>query len=241
MGGASALTSFRLSKAGTPCVLTAEQEEGPYYIDGANLRSDLTERKAGVPLQLQIAVMDSGRCAPLASAAVDIWHCDATGVYSGFTANGGGPPGGRGGPRGRGGRGSPPPARVTDESRFLRGIQLTNSQGVAMFQTLYPGWYAGRTIHVHGKVNLFGSIERERFSGGHVSYTGQLFFPEDITEQIAKLDPYVSHSNVHRTLQTEDPIFRSQGGTQSVLALERLTKGSDAGGFSAKIALAVHS
>ena len=73
-----------------------------------------------------------------------------------------------------------------------------------------------------------------------MSHTGQLFLPEDITEQIAKMDPYVSHSNVHRTLHSEDNIFRQQGGAQSMLNLERLQKGTNAGGFVADVVLAVH-
>jgi protocatechuate 3,4-dioxygenase beta subunit len=247
LSGALALTAFRFPATAAACTLAPEQEEGPYYIDGATLRGNVKEDKAGVPFQLRVALVDAKRCTPLQSAALDIWHCDATGVYSGFTANGGGPgprgPGGFGGPPGgpgrRGDRGGPPSARVTDEARFLRGVQLTNKQGIAEFQTLYPGWYAGRTIHIHVKVHLGGPLAPKRYSGGHVSHTGQLFLPEDVTEQIAKLDPYNTHSNVHRTLQTEDQIFRSQGGAQSILSLERLTKGENAAGFVANITLAV--
>jgi protocatechuate 3,4-dioxygenase beta subunit len=122
--------------------------------------------------------------------------------------------------RTRGGRGQ----GSIDETRFLRGIQITNRQGIAEFATVYPGWYAGRTIHIHLKVRLGGSAGAERYAGGHVSHTGQLFLPEDITEQIAKMDPYVKHSNVHRTLHSEDNIFRRQGGAQSMLDLERQQK-----------------
>jgi protocatechuate 3,4-dioxygenase beta subunit len=126
-----------------------------------------------------------------------------------------------------------------DETRFLRGVQLTNRQGIAEFATLYPGWYAGRTIHIHLKVHVGSSAAAESYPGGHVSHTGQLFLPEDITEQIAKMDPYVKHSNVHRTLHGEDHIFSQQGGSQSMLTLERLQKGSNAGGFVADVVLAV--
>jgi protocatechuate 3,4-dioxygenase beta subunit len=189
--------------------------------------------------------VDAKRCEPLEAAAVDIWHCDATGIYSGFTANGGGDDAGRGygrgrgGPGGPGGRGGGRGEGPIDETRFLRGIQITNRQGIAEFATVYPGWYAGRTIHIHLKVHLGGSAGAERYAGGHVSHTGQLFLPEDITEQIATMDPYVKHSNVHRTLHSEDNIFRQQGGAQSMLGLERLQKGSNSGGFVADVVLAV--
>jgi protocatechuate 3,4-dioxygenase beta subunit len=246
IGGAAAIsTASRILTAAPRCVLTPEQEEGPYYVDFGKARRDVTEGKTGVPLQLRVALVDAKRCEPLEAAAVDIWHCDATGIYSGFTANGGGDDAGRGygrgrgGPGGPGGRGGGRGEGPIDETRFLRGIQITNRQGIAEFATVYPGWYAGRTIHIHLKVHLGGSAGAERYAGGHVSHTGQLFLPEDITEQIATMDPYVKHSNVHRTLHSEDNIFRQQGGAQSMLGLERLQKGSNSGGFVADVVLAV--
>ena len=223
LGAAAAASLPRFLSAADPCMLAPQQEEGPYYLDYEKVRRDITEGRPGVPIQLRIALLDARGCAPIENAAIDIWHCDALGVYSGFTAAGGGERGGRGGRAGRGGRGA------TDETRFLRGVQLTSKQGIAEFQTVYPGWYAGRTIHIHVKAH----------TGGHVSHTGQLFFPEDITEQIAKMEPYANHSNVHRTLHREDNIFLRQGGSQSMVKLERLQNGTNAGGFVATIALAV--
>jgi protocatechuate 3,4-dioxygenase beta subunit len=254
IGGAAILSSAsRILNAAPRCTLTPEQEEGPYYVDFGKTRRDVTEGNPGVPLQLRVALVDTNRCEPLEAAAVDIWHCDATGVYSGFTANGGGDDGGRGfgppsggrggpgreGPGGPGGRGGGRGPGAPDETRFLRGIQITNRQGIAEFATIYPGWYAGRTIHIHLKVHLGGNAAAEKYAGGHVSHTGQLFLPEEVTEQIAKMDPYMKHSNVHRTLHSEDNIFRQQGGSQSMLSLERLQKGSNAGGFVADVVLAV--
>ncbi len=107
------------------------------------------------------------------------------------------------------------------------------------FETAYPGWYAGRTIHIHLKVYLGGGAESEHYAGGHVTHTGQLFFPEEITAEIAQLDPYVTHGNVHRTLHSEDHVFQSQGGAQSIVQMERLRKDSNAGGFLAAVTLAV--
>jgi protocatechuate 3,4-dioxygenase beta subunit len=247
LSSAISLAAFRVATEEPVCTLVAEQEEGPYYINAALVRQDIRERKVGVPLQLRVAVVDAKRCSPLPDAALDIWHCDATGVYSGFTGNGGGfdgpmrgrgpAPGGSPGNRGRGG--GPPSARVTDATRFLRGIQVSNRDGVAQFQTLYPGWYAGRTIHIHIKVHLGGEMAGQTYSGGHVCHTGQSFFPEDITTQIAKLDPYTSHSTIHRTLQTEDHVFLSQGGSHSVLTLERQSKRSDSDRFVATVTVAV--
>jgi protocatechuate 3,4-dioxygenase beta subunit len=246
------------------CILVAEQETGPYYVDGPKLRQDITEGKPGLPLKLRIALVDSRKCEPLSNAAVDIWHCDAAGVYSGFTAsNPDGPPGGFGGPGGRRGPGrgpgGPPPGfppdgpppdfgpgrgpggrgRQIDATRFLRGVQLTGKDGLVEFATLYPGWYAGRTIHIHLKVHIGGSEQGEIYGGGHVSHTGQLFFPEDITAEVARLQPYAKRLDIHRTTQEEDGIFRGQHGSATILTLDRLKKGTNESGFLATITLAV--
>jgi protocatechuate 3,4-dioxygenase beta subunit len=236
-----ALGAARTTSAMPGCTLTPEQEQGPYYIDTGQLRSDITEAKPGVPLKLRIALVGAKDCAPLANAAVDIWHCDAGGVYSGIAAGGPGPggrgPGGRGPGRGPGGpppdfgpQGfGPPPSRISNEARFLRGVQVTNESGVVEFTTIYPGWYEGRTIHIHLKVH----------TGGHVSHTGQLFLPEEITDDVARLEPYVSRKGVHRTTQAEDMVFQGQHGASSMTALTRLQNASNAGGFRASATLAV--
>ena len=250
-------------QTGAPaCLLASEQEEGPYYVDGAKLRRDITEGKAGVPLTLRVLLIDSKRCAPLSNAALDIWHCDAGGVYSAFESAGGGrgfgrgrgpggpPPGNGDGPpqlpppemRGFG-PGGPPPGgrgpRVVGSTRFLRGLQMTNAKGLAEFATVYPGWYEGRTIHIHLKVHLGGDHAEDTYNGGHVCHTGQFFFPEDVTERIAKLQPYVKHSAVHRTLQEEDGVFRSQHGSSSIVQLEKASGASGAEAYVATVTVAV--
>lgn len=269
--GAALPAMTKLAAQSPSCILVPEQEEGPYYVDFEKVRRNVTEEHPGVPLRLRVALVDSRSCAPLANAALDIWHCDAGGVYSGFTANsggdggpdgrgkGGGPPGfdgrskggpppggfGKGGPPPGGGRGKGkgpggPGRGATDATRFLRGVQLTNAQGLVEFESIYPGWYQGRTIHIHLKTHLGGSVTGDTYAGGHVSHTGQLFFPEDVTAEIAKLDPYVKHSSVHRTLHSEDGIFQSQGGSKSMVKLERQVPGSNEGGFIATVTLAVN-
>ncbi len=211
------------------CTLAAEQELGPYYIDDEKLRQDITEGRPGLPLRLRVALVDAQRCMPLQNAALDIWHCDALGVYSGFTTNS--PDGSAGVSRNPGGpdRMRRPPARQIDETRFLRGVQATDKAGMVEFLTLYPGWYSGRAIHIHLKVH----------TGGHVSHTGQLFFPEEVTQDVLKMEPYAKRLAVHRTLQSEDGIFKSQHGGDSMLSLSRLTPGSNAEGFLATATLAV--
>jgi protocatechuate 3,4-dioxygenase beta subunit len=249
--GAAAVTSMK-GMASTPsCTLSPEQEEGPYYVESTELRSDITEGKLGVPVKLRIALVNAKGCTPVENAVLDIWHCDATGVYSGFTSsNPDGPGRGRGpGRPGEGGMPQPPPGprgfgargpRKIDPSRFLRGMQMSNSQGMVEFATLYPGWYSGRAIHIHMKVHLGGEGASEMYAGGHVAHTGQLFFPEDISERVARTEPYASRLTIHRTTQEEDGIFQSQHGSGSMVKLERIRNGSDSEGFVASVTLAVH-
>lgn len=251
----TAAVAWSQTKSPTPgCTLVPEQEEGPYYIDGCTMRRNITEGKPGVPLQLRVVLVDAKRCAPLEHAVVDVWHCDALGLYSGFPANSpdgpppGPPPGGRppGGPRGDefgpshfGPPRMPPRPRQLDSSRYLRGSQISDNLGRVEFATLYPGWYSGRAIHIHVKVHLGSHIADAKSAGGHVCHTGQLFFPEEITADIAKLEPYANRLNVHRTLQSEDGVFTGQHGSESALDLTRLEKGSNAAGFIATVTLAV--
>ena len=254
MSGAAALA---WSQTSTPaCSLNSEQEEGPYYIEERILRRDIREGKPGVPLQLRVALVDAKSCRPLENAAIDVWHCDALGVYSGFTTkmSPDGHPGGLGerpwspGP----GPGMPPPfgqfaaprppmppprgRRQVDATRYLRGVQITDALGRAEFLSLYPGWYSGRAIHVHLKVHTGTAAANAH---GHVCHTGQLFFPEEITAEIAKLSPYTDHSHVHRTSQSEDGIFNGQHGSECLLRLARIDPRSNEDGFVATVTLAV--
>ncbi|WP_207956203.1 intradiol ring-cleavage dioxygenase [Rubrobacter marinus] len=212
-GGATAVPS---------CLLTPEVTEGPYYLDLTQIRKDVTEGKPGLPMRLRTTVVDTANdCQPLENAAVDIWHCDAVGVYSGFTQQSlgqGGAPAGPPPPPPGGQYGTPPEAggpeagnmaaEPTDDETFLRGVQLTNADGIAEFDTIYPGWYAGRALHIHLKVHVGGRASGDTYEGGHVSHTGQLFFPEDVTAQVATLEPYSSHGEVPIVSQAEDGIFQ---------------------------------
>ncbi len=206
----------------TICVLTPEQTEGPYYIANEKVRKNIVERKHGVPLALRLAVVDAATCAPIKGAAVDIWHCDAAGVYAGFgsassASNGGPPPGsGNGGPEG--GSSSP-----TDKRTFLRGIQLTDAQGLCGFDTIYPGWYTGRTVHIHVKVHV----------GGKVVHTGQLFFADSLTDKVFQTGVYKARPD-RDTRNGADGIYAA-GGAQSTLTMRHTA----AGGYVGTITLGV--
>jgi protocatechuate 3,4-dioxygenase beta subunit len=233
------------------CGLTPEQTVGPYYLDLERVRQDITEGKTGLPLKLRVTVVDGKRCGPIENAALDIWHCDALGRYSGFTANSpDGPPGRP--PRGFGPPPGPPPGfdasrpgpppgfgnRKHDATTFLRGVQLTNADGVVEFSTIYPGWYAGRDMHIHLRVHVGGQIRDTKYGGGHIAYTGQLFFPEDVSDAVAKQQPYATHHS-SRTRQDEDDVFATQHGRGSIVTLAQLKKGSIEEGFVATAVLGV--
>ena len=167
------------------CVLTPEQTEGPYYISGEKFRRDITEGKPGVPLLLRLKVVDASTCRPIKGAAVDVWHADALGVYSGFGS----------GARSR---------------TFMRGIQRTDRNGLARFRSVYPGWYQGRTVHIHVKVHV----------AGNVVHTGQLYFPDRMTDKVFRRKPY-SRRPRRSTRNATDFVF-AQGGRRSLLGLRKV-------------------
>jgi protocatechuate 3,4-dioxygenase beta subunit len=151
------------------CTLTLEQIEGPFYLDQARLREAISEGKPGVPLQLILRVREaSASCAPIPRAAVDVRQCDALGIYSGY----------------EGVAIAPRHVEPVNDKTFLRGTQLTDAAGAARFQTIYPGWYTGRTPHVHLKLRI-----------GSKAATTQLYFPDEVTNAVYARDPYDRHPN----------------------------------------------
>ncbi len=210
------------------CMLVAEMTEGPYYLEGDLVRSDVTEGKPGVPLLLKINVQDATACAPLAGAAVDIWHCDAQGYYSGVASNNPGP-----------GSDQETANKVATQT-FLRGVQLTDDEGNAEFVSLYPGWYTGRTVHIHMKVYVGGEAGDE-YIGGNTAHTGQLFFDDDVSDQVYAMgEAYVGRDNTQRTRNSDDNILGDHGDEPGfMLDLIPIVEGSLADGFIGTISLGV--
>jgi protocatechuate 3,4-dioxygenase beta subunit len=172
------------------CVITPEVTEGPYYFDPALVRADITEGRPGLATTVRLQVVDD-QCQPLENARVDIWHCDATGLYSGYANQTGG-------------------ADATGET-FMRGTQFTNAEGIVEFATVYPGWYRGRTTHIHFKV----------FLDETTLLTGQIFFPDEISEEVyASVAPYNERTG-RDTFNENDNIAR-RAGAESVASVEQL-------------------
>nr|WP_243766597.1 intradiol ring-cleavage dioxygenase [Streptomyces sp. GC420] len=200
------------------CTLTKEMTEGPYYLGGALVRADISEDKAGVPLELALTVVDDDTCATLANALVEIWHADALGEYSGYVGNNG--------------------HQEPDNGTFLRGGVLTNAGGVANITTVYPGWYRGRCIHIHVKVHTGVTLTSDgSFTGGQELHTGQLFFDESVTAAVARVSPY-STNTVTRTTLSQDSIYDGGGAASGLVGLTALG-GSPSAGYRATLTLGV--
>jgi protocatechuate 3,4-dioxygenase beta subunit len=186
-------------QAAPACVVRPEQTEGPFFVDErlnrSDIRSDPSDRsvKPGVPLRLAFNVMrvEGTSCTPLAGALVDVWHCDAAGQYSDVVDR----------------------TADTRGKQFLRGYQVTDARGAAEFRTIYPGWYQGRTVHIHFKIRTAAGSARA------YEFTSQLYFDDAVTDQVHAQAPYASKGR--RTVRNaQDGIFRA-GGAQLLLPLAR--------------------
>ena len=186
------------------CRLLPEQTEGPYHRSVHPERVDITEDRPGVALQLALRLLDADGRTPLAGAVVDVWQADAGGRYSGF-----------------------PPMPVKDDDAplqaedvpddvvapqetFLRGSQRTDADGICAFTTLWPGWYSGRTVHVHVSAGL---------PDGR-SATTQLYFPDELNDQVLARPEYGDDRGARDTTNATDSIY-ADGGEASTLRLER--------------------
>ena len=193
---AAAVSPEGTSLEAQDCIAQPQQAEGPYFVDRQLKRADIRidpptgRASAGTPLDLRLvisSVTGAGACQPLAGAHVDIWHCDAAGVYSDVRDR----------------------SVDTTGQKFLRGYQVTDGTGVVRFTTIYPGWYGGRAVHVHFKVRRPGT-------GGRTDeFTSQLYFDDALTDRVHAAAPYASKRG-QRLVNARDMIFR-EGGTKLVL------------------------
>jgi protocatechuate 3,4-dioxygenase beta subunit len=185
-------TSGLSAAAANVCRMTPRMVEGPFYFDPALVRENITEGRKGVPLKLVLQVVEGATCQPISDARIDVWHCDATGQYSGYDGQGDGA------------------AISTKGEKFLRGTQLTGASGEATFTTIYPGWYRGRTTHIHFKVLLEAKS----------MLTGQMYFPDALSEHIfANVAPYNSRTEKRDTLNSTDWIASADGDHISYVAV----------------------
>lgn len=165
------------------CVLTPQATEGPFYFDRKLVRADIAEGKHGAPLTLTLQMVNAKDCARLEQARVDVWHSEFAGQETG-SARG---------------------------ETFLRGTQFANADGEVRFETIYPGWYPGRTPHIHFKV----------FTDPASVATGQLYFPDALSTRIyASIPPYNARKAKRDTDNNNDFVFLRQGGVETLLKIE---------------------
>jgi len=191
-------------KWASECVFTSIAEEGPYWIDDRTFRRDIRDDQQGQALLLRLQVIDAPRCEPLPDAVVEIWHCNALGYYSGYA-------------------GQDPdadPTEITDivdhlpeqsPERWLRGAQRSDANGDCEFLTVYPGWYAGRTVHIHVKVHLNNSR----------LITSQLYFPQELNDQIHQTGTYRARGISSFRNENDVDIAMSSGAGGSWPAITR--------------------
>ncbi|RMZ83885.1 hypothetical protein DV737_g1427, partial [Chaetothyriales sp. CBS 132003] len=185
------------------CVLQPDVTQGPYYVNGELIRKDIREDQEGVPLYLDLQILDTSTCEPVSDLYFDLWHANATGVYSGIVASGNG--------------------NNADSSNinttFLRGIQQTDSDGIVQFITNVPGHYTGRAPHIHilshapADTTVLSNDTLE-IDGDTVvaSHVGQLFFDQDLLTEVSALSPYTSNTQ-DLTLNSDDSILAEEAAS----------------------------
>lgn len=193
------------------CVLIPSETQGPYPLlsvlgNAAMRRRDTTEGRPGLPLLLKLKLVNiTANCAPIVDAAVYVWYCDKDGVYSGYSQ----------------------PGANTVGQTFCRGIQYTDCNGEASFQTVYPGWYAGRITHVHFQVYLNG--------GGTLTATSQIAFPQSVTQAVYASPLYAARGqNTSVTSFAQDNVF-SDGTALQMLSVA----GDTTSGFVGRLAVGI--
>ncbi|KAK4499102.1 hypothetical protein PRZ48_009614 [Zasmidium cellare] len=179
------------------CVLQPEVTQGPYYVDGELIRTDMSEDQAGIPLYLDVQLIDTSSCSPVPAVFVDAWHCNATGVYSGVSASGNG--------------NSNDTSNI--DATFLRGLQQTDVNGVVQFESIFPGHYTGRATHIHVLthntnstiIRTNGTVLGSNFTTA-ASHVGQIFFDQDLISAVEATAPYNTNTQ-ELTTNADDGIL----------------------------------
>ncbi|PYH46048.1 intradiol ring-cleavage dioxygenase [Aspergillus saccharolyticus JOP 1030-1] len=212
------------------CVLGPDVTQGPYYVTGELIRSDITDSQEGVPLYLDIQLVDSTTCDPVPDIYIDFWHCNATGVYSGIQASGNG--------------NSNDAANL--DATFLRGIQQTDDSGVVQFETIFPGHYTSRATHIHvlsHNPNATSTNSNDTLTGldsTTANHVGQLFFDQDLISEVEATSPYSTNTQ-ELTTNANDSILSEEADTIDPFVEYVLLGDSISDGVFGWISLAIDS
>lgn len=200
-------------------LLTPEQIAGPYFRNSKLIRRNISEGMDGLPLVLRLTIVDAMTGQPVIGAIVDIWHCNARGAYSGWSKIN-------------------PDLEVdvdaigsiprTDNDTYLRGGQFTDKKGIVRFTTIYPGFYAGRALHIHVAVRI--TAGNNYLEERHVAWVGQLYFPEVASRSVLNTREY-SGRTVTPLNNHQDFFYSAMGGDASTLNIHPLDRDSSEDGF----------
>ncbi len=200
-------------------LLSPEQIAGPYFRNPKLIRRNISEGADGVPLVLRLEIIDGMTAQPVTGALVDIWHCNARGAYSGWSKIN-------------------PDKEVdvdeigsiprTDDDTYLRGGQFTDRKGVVRFTTIYPGFYAGRALHIHVAVRI--TAGNNYLEERHVAWVGQLYLPEVASRSVLNTREYSGRKALALT-NDEDLFYKYHGGEASTLSVHTLGRDSNEDGF----------
>jgi protocatechuate 3,4-dioxygenase beta subunit len=181
--------------------LTPEVTQGPYYVGGEYIRRDVREDQEGVTTIVDYQVIDVDTCEPVPNVYLEQWHCNSTGVYSGISASGNGD--------------SSDTSNL--DNTFLRGILKTDSDGVAQFETTFPGHYTSRATHIHILVHQNATLFLNGTLGNDVtsSHVGQAFFDQDLITAVEATAPYNTNTQ-DVTLNADDSILSQEAATDGV-------------------------
>lgn len=191
LGYTLATDAAELFSSNATCTLVPEETIGPYYVAGELIRTDLADGQAGVPIHLDIQLIDIDTCEGVSDLLIDIWHCNSTGVYSGVAATG------------QGGL----------DTTHGRGVQVSDSDGVVQFDTLYPGHYTGRANHIHMMSTADAAeFDNGTYTGGTARHIGQMYFQSSLSDEVKAVEPYSANTQSFTTNSEDD--FAAQDATE---------------------------
>ncbi|HKP60583.1 MAG TPA: hypothetical protein VJV78_27840 [Polyangiales bacterium] len=179
--------------AGSMCTVYPSQTIGPCYAQMPALRQDISDGLGGLPMRMSFLLVKGSACTPVPNAQIDIWHSGSGGIYSAYATNTTCNPG----------------TMDVKKDMFCRGVQMTDAMGRADFSTVFPGWYKGRTIHIHFTIRV----------DGRESKTSQLYFEDAMVDEILAQGDYKARGK-RDTNNANDTQFKTGGATPAQILFQ---------------------
>ncbi len=209
------------------CLLAPEQIAGPYFRNPRLIRRNISEGASGIPLLLKLSLVDVSTCEPVTDALVDIWHCNARGAYSGWSKID---------PDKEVDVGDIGSVPRTDDDTYLRGGQFTDRKGIVKFTTIYPGFYAGRSVHIHVAVRIVSGSNY--LDARHVAWVGQLYLPEVTSRSVLGAKDY-SGRRISPLRNDQDELFTRMQGEDSTLKVHTIARDSWEDGYFGQLTIGI--